>query len=172
APALARRRGTKCREPETIGRGLVSSWAKFFLSVRGYRGELLAGENCVDDTVLLRLFGEHPIIALGVSGDLLVVLARVLGQDRVELFTILDDEPGLDLEIGRLDLCSIVGLVQLHPGMREFEPLALSTPGQQNRGRRRRHAHADGVYVGADVLHRVVDGEQRSDGATGRVDVE
>src|SRR5690606_1253871 len=42
----------------------------------------------------------------------------------------------------------------------------------QNRGRRRRHAHADGVHVGADVLHRVVDGEQRSDGATGRVDVE
>src|SRR5690606_16461458 len=34
------------------------------------------------------------------------------------------------------------------------------------------HAHADRVHVGADVLHRVVDGEQRGDRTTRGIDVE
>ena len=56
--------------------------------------------------------------------------------------------------------------------MRQGQPLALGAGRQQHRRRRRRLAEADRGDVVADELHRVVDGEQRRDVATGAVDVD
>ena len=64
-----------------------------------------------------------------------------------------------------------VRLVDQHPGVREDEPLARCTGGEQHRGGRRGLADAEGLHVGLDVLHRVVDREQTRDLAAGRVDV-
>ena len=50
--------------------------------------------------------------------------------------------------------------------------LALGATGEDHSGGRGGHAHADRAHVRSDVLHRVVDGEQRRDRATRRVDVE
>ena len=56
--------------------------------------------------------------------------------------------------------------------MRQRVPLALRTRSEQHGSSRGGLAEAEGRHVGLDELHRVVDREQRSDVATGRVDVE
>ena len=59
-----------------------------------------------------------------------------------------------------------------HAGVRQGQALARRPGREQDRGGRGRLAHADGLDVGADEHHRVVDGHQRGEGATGRVDVD
>ena len=65
-----------------------------------------------------------------------------------------------------------VRLVEQDPGVRQREALALGAGGQQHGGGRRGLAEADRGDVGLDVLHRVVDREQRRDVAAGAVDVD
>src|SRR5690606_34562558 len=133
--------------------------------VGGYCRELAAGEYSVDDSILLGLVGEHPVITLRVGGHLLHRLAGVLGEDLVELLTHLHDEPGLDLDVGGLALGPAMRLVQHDAGVREGVPLAGGSAGEDHRGGRSGHAHADGGHVRADVLHRVVDGGTEEDDA-------
>ena len=64
------------------------------------------------------------------------------------------------------------GLVEQDAGVRQGEALALRARRQQHRRRRRRLPEADRGDVGLDVLHRVVDREQRGDVAARRVDVD
>ncbi len=79
---------------------------------------------------------------------------------------------GDDLDVARLALGSGIGLVEKDAGVGQGETLARCAGRQQHRGRRRRLPEADRGDVGLDVRHRVVDGEQRVDVATGAVDVE
>src|SRR6202012_3917434 len=48
-------------------------------------------DHAVDDVVLLRLVRAHEVVTLGVFGDLLEVLARVVGDDLVEPAADVDD---------------------------------------------------------------------------------
>ena len=96
----------------------------------------------------------------------------MLGDDLVEELPVPQDLLGLDLDVHGLPLSPAVRLVQQDAGVRQGEPLALGPRQQQHGGRRRRLAHDDGGDVGPDVLHGVVDGEQRRDVAARRVDVQ
>ena len=63
-------------------------------------------------------------------------------------------------------------LVEQHPGVREGQALARRARRQQHGRGRGRLPEADRGDVGLDVLHGVVDREQRRDVAAGRVDVD
>lgn len=52
------------------------------------------------------------------------------------------------------------------------QALALGACGQQHGGGRGCLAEADGLHVGLDVAHRVVDGRQRRERAAGAVQVD
>src|SRR5215210_2052233 len=94
---------------ESVGRATQSEPPQ---SGRGYRrntpstdGSLLVmGNNAVDDVILLRLIRAHEVVALRVAGDLLEILAGVLGENLVEPLAHVDDLLGMDLDVGRLAL--------------------------------------------------------------------
>ena len=121
---------------------------------------------------VLRLFGAHEVVALGVLRDLLQRLARVLGEDLVEALAHVDDLLGVDLDVRGLALEGGGDLVDQDLGVGQRHALALGAAGEQQRAHRHRDADADGLHVGLDELHRVVDREAGVDGAAGRVDVE
>src|SRR6185436_21092774 len=54
-------------------------------------------DDLVHQTVRLRLVGRHPMIAIGVLGDLVDRLAGVLGEDLVQLVAGLEHLLGRDL---------------------------------------------------------------------------
>src|SRR5215210_7219 len=58
---------------------------------RAISGASVLRDDPVDDPVLLGLLRGHEVVALGVLADLLDRLARVLGDDLVELLAQLDD---------------------------------------------------------------------------------
>src|SRR6185312_13928613 len=134
--------------------------------------ELVLRDHPIDDAVVLGLFGGHEVVALGVVAHLLVVLARVLGDDLVQPLPDVDDLPGVDLDVGRLTLEAGADLVDQDLGVRERHPLALRAARQQQRAHRHRDADADRLHVGLDELHRVVDRQPRVHRATRGVDVE
>src|SRR5215218_2889010 len=150
----------------------------FLLSLLGARdsqqllGGLPALDDLVDDPVLLGLAGGHDEVAVGVAGDLLHVLARVGGQDLVQHPAHADDLAGLDLDVDRLALGPARRLVDQDAGMGQAEPLARGAGGQQHGRGRGGLAHAGGGHVRLDVLHGVVDGQQRRYRPAGRVDVQ
>src|SRR5438045_2849734 len=69
------------------------------------------GDHAVDDAVFLRFLGRHEVVAIHVPGDLLEVLARVLGHDLLELALERDRLPCMDLDVGRLALEAAPDLV-------------------------------------------------------------
>src|SRR4051794_6234729 len=129
-------------------------------------------DDPVDDPVLLGLLRGHEVVALGVLGDLLDRLARVLGDDLVELLAQLDDLAGVDLNVGGLALETRGDLVDQDLRVGQRHALALRAAGQEQRAHRHRDADADRLHVGLDELHRVVDREARVHRPAGRVDVD
>src|SRR6185437_3049784 len=105
-------------------------------------------------------------------GQPLLGLPGVGGQHPGEEVPHPQDLLGLDLDVAGLPLHPAERLVQEHPGVGQGEPLAPGPGGQQDGGGRCGLAEAEGGHVRLDVLHRVVDGEQRGDVAAGRVDVQ
>jgi hypothetical protein len=55
---------------------------------------------------------------------------------------------------------------------RQRHALALGARGQEERTHRARLTHAEGDDVGLDEVHRVIDGQPRSDRTTRRIDVD
>src|SRR5438132_12552948 len=129
-------------------------------------------EHLVDDSVLLALLRGHDEVAIGALLHLLDGLARVLGEDLVEQLAVAEDLLGLDLDVDRLTLRAAVRLVDQDARVRKRIALALGPGGEDHRGGRGGLPHDDRGDVRADVLHGVVDREQRRDIATRRVDVE
>src|SRR5262245_21795952 len=138
---------------------------------RGHRGELPVADHFVDDPVVLRLDRAHDEVAVGVMRHLLDGLVGVVGHDLVEELAHPDDLLGLDPDVDGLAGRATVRLVDQDARVREGEALAVRARRQQHRRRRRRLTDADRLHVGLDVLHRVVDREQRRDLAPGRIDV-
>src|SRR5262245_147816 len=138
---------------------------------RGHRGELPVADDFVDDPVVLCLDRAHDEVAVGVVRNLLDGLVGVVRHDLVEELARPDDLLGLDLDVDGLAGCATVGLVDQDARVRERVALAVRARRQQHRRRRRGLADADRLHVRLDVLHRVVDREQRRDLAPGRVDV-
>ena len=91
--------------------------------------------------------------------DFLDRLAGVLRVDLVEPAAQRERLSRVDLDVRGLPLEAAAGLVDEHARVGEHEPLALRTPREQERAHRHGGAEADGLHVGRDVLHRVVDGE-------------
>src|SRR5512133_2732805 len=135
-------------------------------------GRLPPLDALVDDALLLGLTGGHDEVAVGVTGDLLHVLAGVGGQDLVQHPAHADDLPGLDLDVDRLPLGPAGRLVDEDAGVGQAEALAGGSGGQQHGRGRGGLAHAGGGHVRLHVLHGVVDGQQGRDRPAGRVDVE
>src|SRR3954447_17065336 len=129
-------------------------------------------DHPIDDAVVLRLFGGHEVVALGVVADLVVVLLRVLRDDVVEALADVDDLLGVDLDVCGLALEGGADLVNQDLRVGQRHALALGAAGEQQRAHRHRDADADRLHVGLDELHRVVDREAGVDGAARRVDVE
>src|SRR4051794_4212939 len=137
------------------------------------RGLLPAGENAVDDAVLLGLLGSEDLVAVDVLADLRHVPAGVLGQHVLEHGAHAHDLAGLDLDVRTLPVPALGGrLVDDDPRVRQGQPLARGTGGEQDRGGTGGLAHAHGLDVRPDVLHRVVDRGQRGERTTRRVDVD
>ncbi len=114
----------------------------------------------------------HEVVALGVFANIREVFAGVLGDDLVEPAANVDDLFGVDLDVRRLPLEARGDLVDQDLRVRQRHALARRPTGQQQRSHRHRDADADGVDVGLDELHRVVDRQARIDRAAGRVDVQ
>src|SRR3954467_4522580 len=155
-----RGRDTRALDPSRFGRS-------------GREGvELAALDHRVDDPVLLGLLGREDLVAVDVGADLLRRAAGVPRQDLLHLGAHPLDLRGVDLQVGDLTAGLTGGLVDQHARVRQREALAGGAGSQQDGGGRGGLAHADGLDVGPDEHHRVVDGHQRGEGATGRVDVD
>src|SRR3954463_195366 len=141
-------------------------------AIRRRTNRLPVLNDAVDDLVLLRLLRAHEVVALGVLRDLLQWLAGVLGDDLVETLAHVDDLLGVDLDVGRLAGESARDLVDQDLGVGQRHPLALGAAGQQQGAHAHGDADADGLHVGLDELHRVVDREARVDRPARRVHVD
>ena len=69
-----------------------------------FQGLLSLVDDLIDQTVGLRLFGGHEVVALGVDLDGLQRLAGVGGKDLVETLLDLQHALDLDLHVSRLAL--------------------------------------------------------------------
>ena len=98
--------------------------------------------------------------------------AAVLGQRGLQQPAHPRDLVGLDLQVGHLTVDALGGrLVDQDAGVLHREPAARGAGRQQHRRGRGGLAEADRLDVRPDELHRVVDGHQRGERATRRVDV-
>src|SRR3954451_18970261 len=129
-------------------------------------------DHAVDDAVVLRFLRSHEVIALHVLRDFVHRLSRVLTHDLLESALEGDRLPGMDLDIGRLPLEAAPDLVDQDLGVRQRHPLSFRAAGKEERAHRHRGADTDGLHVGLDELHRVVDREPVVDRAPRRVDVD
>jgi hypothetical protein len=93
------------------------------------------------------------------------VLGDALGHEPLDVRELL----GLDGDVGGLALEPARGLVHHDPGVGQRVALALGAGAQQELAHRGGEAHADGGHVGADEVHRVVDGHAGRDRATGEL---
>src|SRR4051795_5758366 len=139
---------------------------------RGKCVQLPALDDLVDDAVGLRLRSREDLVALDVGADLVEGLAGVPGQDLLHLRPHPLDLGGVDLQVGDLPTGLARRLVDQHPRVGQRQSLARRPGRQEDGGGRGGLAHADGLDVGPDEHHRVVDGHQRRERATGRVDVD
>src|SRR4051795_43734 len=151
-----------------VQRNAWSTWA--YRSADGR--ELPALDDLVDDPVLLGFLGGQDLVALDVEADLLRGLAAVLGQRRLQQLAHAGDLRRLDLQVRHLAVDALGGrLVDEDPRVRHGEALAGRARGQQHRRGRGGLPEADRGDLRAHVLHRVVNGHQRGERATRRVDV-
>src|SRR5882757_5780066 len=135
--------------------------------------DMRGGEHdAVQQPVLLGLLGGEPAVAVGVLGDLLEGLPGVLGDQLGHPALGVQQLLGLDLDVRGGAAQARGGLVHQDAGVRQREPLAGGTGGQQELAHRGGHAHGDRDDVVLDELHRVVDGHAGGHGAAGAVDVE
>src|SRR5919201_1453050 len=135
-------------------------------------GAVSMDDDVVDDAVLLGFLRRHEVVALHVPADLVHVLPGVLAHDLLEAALEEDRLSGMDLDFGRLPLEAAPDLVDEDLGVRQRHPLSFRAAGKQQRAHRHRRADADGLHVGLDELHRVVDREPVVHGAARRVDVD
>src|SRR5213593_4526857 len=68
-------------------------------------------DDVVDQPVLLRCLGSEEVVALGVQGHLLDLLAGVTGEDLVQLLARAQYLLGVDLDVRRLALHAAPRLV-------------------------------------------------------------
>lgn len=133
--------------------------------------QLIASEDMVDETIVLRHLGCHEIVAFGVVFDGFKGLSAVLGKDAVQFFAQAEDLSRMDLDLGRLSLYAAQRLVDHDIRMREGIAFALRTGGQEDS----RHAGAgsdtDGGNIRMDILHRIIDRKAGGHDAAGAVDV-
>src|SRR5829696_3448597 len=133
---------------------------------------LVLGDHTIDESVVLRLFGAHEVVPLGIPGHLFQVLAAVVRQDLVQAVAHVDDLLGVDLDVGGLALEGRGHLVDQDLRVGQRHALARRAARQEQRPHRHRDADADGLDVRLDELHRVVDREARVHRPAGRVDVD
>ena len=126
----------------------------------------------VDESVLQGLLGREPVVAVGVGNDLLHRVPGVGRGDLSELLLHLDDEVGVDADVGCRAPGTTGGLVHEHAGMRGEIALALGAGRQQVLPHGGGQPRGHGGDVGLDVLHGVVDGHAGGHRAAGAVDVE
>src|SRR5437868_3950182 len=137
------------------------------------RRALPAGEDIVDQAVAPGLLGGHEQVALDVLADLQHRPAGMPGQDLLLLVAHPQDLPRLDLQVAGLPTPALGGgLVEQDPRVRQRRPFARSARRQQHGRRRGGLADADGLDLGPDEPHRVVDRGHRGEGAARRVDVQ
>ena len=138
----------------------------------GFGLELVRFDHPVDQPVLTRLFRLEEFVAFHVEGDLLDRLAGVFDVDVVQPVAQLEHLAGVDLDVGGLAFEPARGLVDEDAAVRQRHPFAFRAAGEDQRPGRHRDPVTDGLHVGLDELHRVVDRQARVGGAAGRVDVE
>lgn len=129
-------------------------------------------EHLVDDSVFLGFLGGHEIIAVRVLFDFFQRLAGVFGQQPVQSIPQPKDPLGPDLDVRGLSLRPAQGLVNHHFAVGKGKAFSLGTCGEQEGPHGSGQTDADGLHVGFDMLHRVVDGHARADGSAGGIDVQ
>src|SRR5690606_21726627 len=92
----------------------------------------------VDQSVFPRIVGGHEVVAFGIHGDALDILAGAFGQDVVQTLAQAEDFLRLDLDVRGLALGTARRLVDHDAGIGQGIALALGSGGQQER------AHAGG----------------------------
>src|SRR3954451_8249315 len=134
--------------------------------------DLVLRDHAIDYAVLRGLLGGHEVIALGIGANLLVGLPGVIGNDSIQALAYIDDLLGVDLDVSGLTLEARTDLVDEDLGVGQRHALALRAARQQEGAHAHRDADADGLDVGLDELHGVVDREAGVDAAARRVDVD
>jgi hypothetical protein len=132
----------------------------------------VAIQDAIDQSVLHGLGRGEEAIALHVLVDLLLGLPAVLGEDLVEAVAQGQRLGRVDGDVGLLALEAAGGLVDEHPPVGQRGALARGAADEHEGGRRHRDPAARRVHGGADVLHRVVDGQAGIGDAARGVDVE
>src|SRR6266516_4653274 len=129
-------------------------------------------DHVVDDSVLLRLFRSHVVVALHVLRNLLLGLRGVLRDDLLEAPLQRDRLARLNLVVRALALEATAHLVDQDLRVRQRHALPLR-PARENHGPHRHgDADADRLYLGLDELHGVVDRQTRINLPSRRVDVD
>ena len=134
--------------------------------------QLIAGEDVVDEAIVLRHLGCHEIIAFGVVFDGFEGLSAMLGKDAVQFFAQAEDFSRMDLDLGRLSLYAAKRLVDHDIRMREGIAFALRTGGQEDSRHAGTGSDTDGGNIRMDILHRIIDRKAGGHDAAGAVDVE
>ena len=115
---------------------------------RGAERGAVLGDDLVDHAVGHGLLGAHDEVAVAVLGHALEGLAGVLGQQLLHAAAQPCHLAGLDLDVDLLALGAAVGLVDQHARVGQGEALAGCAGGEDHRGARRGHPHADRRHVG------------------------
>ena len=133
--------------------------------------QIIAGQDLVDEAIVLCHFGGHEIVSFRVPGNSFQRLSAVFGKDAVQFFPKTQDFTGMDFDFRSLSLYAAQGLVNHNVGMGQCIALASGTGGQKHRCHAGAGADADGRYIGADILHGIVNGQPCGYHAAGAVDV-
>ena len=86
----------------------------------------------------------------------------MFGNEFVQPILEFEDPFSADFDVRGLPLGAAHDLVDHDLGVGKNKPFPLSAGSQQDGRHGGRHADANGLHVGLDVLHGVVDGQTRS----------
>ena len=114
-------------------------------------------DDLIDDPVFLGFLGRQDLVALNVFAHRLNVATRVGREHVLQQSAHPQDLIGLDLDVLSLATALAVGLVDQHARVLQGKALARRAGSEQHSGGRCRLPHADGLDVGLDEAHRVVD---------------